>query len=324
MKRILNLVATVLLATASVHAPAADPAVVTLLVPYAPGGPSDVGARRIAPELERELGLNVVVQNIAGATGAIALQKLLEAPPDGRTLVYGSQNELILVPATNSAVRYRPDEFAPVALVVRTPLALVTHSGAPYLTAEELVTFLRADPRRHVNYGSPGVGSIQHLAAAALASSARRLQWTHVPYKGVGPMLADLLGQHIDVSVVTLTGGTLDHLKSGKLRSLGVLSPARSPLAEDLATINEQSMFRQIDYSSWGGLFVSARTPDGIQEKLNHAMQRVMADTYLRARIFANGGEPAAPMTLAQLRTRYAVETANYQRIAAERQIRVD
>jgi tripartite-type tricarboxylate transporter receptor subunit TctC len=303
---------------------AADAQVITLIVPYASGGPSDVGARRIAPVLEKELGRPVVVQNIAGATGAIATKKVVDAPPDGSTLIYGSQNELILVPAINPAVHYRPDELSPVGLIVTTPLVLVTHPGAPYRTADDLVAYLRADARRQVNYGSPGIGSIQHLAAAKLAASAGGLRMKHVPYKGVGPMLTDLLGQHIEASVMTLTGGTLDHLQSGKLRSLGVLAPVRSPLADDLPTINESRSFRHIDYSSWGGIFVSARTPPAIQESLNRAMRRVMADTQLRARIFANGGEPAAPMSLAQLHAKYAAETAKYQRIASELQLRVD
>jgi tripartite-type tricarboxylate transporter receptor subunit TctC len=324
-RRSLLLLASLLVLVA--RTPCAQPAdgpVVTLLVPYAPGGPSDVGARRIAPALEKELGRPVVVQNIAGATGAIAVQKVIDARPDGNTLVYGSQNELILVPAINPAVRYRPGELAPLALIVTTPLVLVTHAGAPYGTADDLVAWLRADPHRHVSYGSPGVGSVQHLAAARLAATAGGLHMTHVPYRGVGPMLSDLLGQHIDLSVMTLTGGTLDHLRAGKLRGLGVLSPARSALADDLPTINEGRTFRRIDYSSWGGLFVSARTPPEIQERLNRAMRRVMADTRLRASIFANGGEPAPPMTLQQVRAKYAADIAKYQQIAVELNVRSD
>lgn len=323
-RRILPVAITIFLGLSQApHAQAAEDGIVTLIVPYAPGGPSDVGARRVAPELERALGRPVVVQNIAGATGAIATQKVVDAPADGSTLLYGSQNELILVPATNPAVRYRSSQLVPVGLVVSTPLVLVAHAGAPYRSADEMVAYLRRDGSRQVTYGSPGIGSIQHLAVAKLAASAG-LRMVHAPYKGVGPMLTDLLGRHIDASAMTLTGGTLDHLQSGKLRSLGLLSPARTALADDLPTINEGRSFRDIDYSSWGGLFVSARTPAGVQERLNEAMRRVMQDTHLRARIFANGGEPAAPMTLAQLRAKYAAETAKYEQIANELQVRAE
>lgn len=323
-RRILPVAITVLLGLYQPpHAHALGDGVVTLIVPYAPGGPSDVGARRVAPELERALGRPVVVQNIAGATGAIATQKVVDAPADGSTLLYGSQNELILVPATNPAARYRPSQLVPVGLIVSTPLVLVTHPGAPYRSADEMVAYLRRDGGRQVTYGSPGIGSIQHLAAAKLAAIAG-LRMVHAPYKGVGPMLTDLLGRHIDASAMTLTGGTLDHLQSGKLRSLGVLSPTRTALADDLPTINEGRSFRDIDYSSWGGLFVSARTPPEVQARLNAAMRRVMQDTHLRARIFANGGEPAPPMTLAQLRAKYAAETAKYEQIANALQVRAE
>jgi tripartite-type tricarboxylate transporter receptor subunit TctC len=302
-------------ATATAQQLGADSHVVTLIVPYAPGGPSDIGARRIAPELQRELGQTVVVLNIAGATGAIATQKLVDSAPDGLTLMYGSQNELILVPATNPSARYKPQELASVGLIVKTPLVLVTHAGAPYHSADELVAYLRTDPQREVTYGSPGSGSIQHLAALEIASQAH-LRMVHVPYKGAGPMLTDLLGQHIDVSAMTLTGGTLDYIRSGKLRSLGVLSLQRTPLADDLSTINEGATFKDVDYSSWGGIFVTARTPLNIQQHLNDALRNVMLRPDLRAAILANGGEPAQPMSLPQLSAQYASETARYLQIA--------
>lgn len=294
---------------------AVDTRVVTLIVPYAPGGPSDVGARRLAPFLERELGQPVIVQNIAGATGAIASQKVVDAAPDGLTLLYGSQNELVLVPATNDSARYKPQDLACIGLVVTTPLVLVTHPDSPYRSADEMVSFLRGDPQRIATYGSPGTSSLQHVAGFAIASLAH-VNMIHVPYKGVAPMMTDLLGQQINVSATTLTGGTLDYIRSGRLRSLGVLSLHRTSLADDLPTINEGRVFKGVDFSSWGGIFVTARAPLSVQERLNDAVRRAMARPELRAGIVANGGEPGHPMTLAQLAAFYGGESARYAPIA--------
>lgn len=309
----------------SVHAQATEPdkRPVTLIVPYPAGGPSDVGARRLVPDLERELGQTVVVENVAGATGAIGTQRLTQSDPDGLTLMYGSPNELILVPATNPAVKYRSTDVVNVGLVTTTPLVLVTHGGSPFKSADEMVAWLRTDPKRELTYGSVGIGSMQHLAAARLATLSN-LRMLHVPYKGAAPMLTDLMGQQIDVSVMTLTGGTLGHIQSGKLRSLGVLSTKRTPLAEELSTINESKSFRSVEFTLWGGLFVTSRTPIAIQQRLNDAINRVVGQTAIRAQIQASGGQPAGAMTLEQLNARYVRETSQYEEIAKALNIRVD
>ncbi len=296
---------------------------ITLIVPYPAGGPSDTGARRIAPELERELGQPVVVQNIAGATGAVATQKVASATPDGLTLMYGSPNELILAPATNPAVRYQSGDLVNVGLVGITPLALVTHGQTPYKTADALVGFLRADTRRSASYASVGVGSMQHLAAANLALDAN-LRLLHVPYKGAAPALVDLLGQQVDVSVMTLTGGTLDHIRAGKLICLGILSRQRTALADDLPTINEGSSFKDVEYTLWGGIFVTARAPLPVLQRLNDAMNRVLVLSSVRAKTQANGAQPGEPMTLAELDARYSRETARYQRIVKTLNVRLE
>lgn len=294
---------------------------VSFIVPFPAGGPSDVAARRLVADLARELGQPVVIQNIAGATGAVGTHKLAQSEPNGMTIMFGSPNELILAPATNTAVPYKPSELVNVGLSGITPLVLVSHPDAPFRSPDELVDFLRADPKRELSYGSVGVGSLQHLATADLATT-WKLRMLHVPYKGAAPMLNDLLGQQIHVSAMTLSGGTLDLIRAGKLRSLGVLLPERTSLAPDLPTINESRSFKNVDYSLWGGIFVPARTPMPIQERLNGAINRVIAQPAMRERIQAGGSQPAPAMSLIDLSARYMKEIARYEGIAKALDIR--
>lgn len=287
---------------------------ITFIVPYPAGGPSDTGARRISVPLGQKLGQPVVVDNIAGASGSIGAQKLLRSAPNGLAILYGSPNETLLAPLTNPAVQYKSNEFRMVCLSTITPYVLVGRADLPANNIDELVKLSRSS-EKPLSFGSVGVGSQQHLAAESIKARSG-MNMLHVPYKGASPVMSDLLGGQIDMAVMTFSGGTLDLIKSGKLKSLGVLSSKREALAPTLPTINEGESLKDISFFSWGGIFVVAKTPASIVERLNAELNVVNALPELRASAEAAGSRVPERMTPAECDLFYQGEIAKFQQIA--------
>ena len=296
---------------------------INLIVPYPAGGPSDVGARRLAPELAKALNQTVVVQNMAGAGGAIAAQRLLQLPADGRTMLYGSPNELVLVPALNPAVKYKPHEFAPVGLSTRTPMVLVARTGLPVKTVDELVQYAKAQAGRELTYGSVGPGSLQHVLGAHVAALLG-VKMLHVPYKGSAPMNNDLMGQQVDLAVTPLSGGTIGYVDGGKMRSLGLLTLERSPLAPNLTTVQDNSALKGVNFTIWGGLFVPASTPSTVLSPLQAAFRTMISVASLREAIAAGGGEAFPAMAAADTLALYRDDAAHYAKLVKDLDIRID
>ncbi|WP_213958098.1 tripartite tricarboxylate transporter substrate binding protein [Variovorax sp. dw_954] len=301
---------------------AQDSQPVTIIVPYPAGGASDIVARRIAPHLAKALKMPVVVQNIPGAGGAIGAQKLLASPADGRTLFYGSPNELILVPTLNAAVKYKPTAFVPVGITTRTPMILVARTGLPVKNADELQKYARNAPRE-LTYGSVGAGSFQHVLGAHIGAL-MGVKLLHVPYTGAAPMYNDMLGQQVDIAVATLSGGALDYVKGGKVTSLGMLTRERSPLAPQFATVQESHALKGVNFTTWGGLFVRATTPAPLVERLQAAFREAIAVTTLRAGIRSGGSEPMPPMTAAEQHKLYRDDAARYAKLVKDLNIRIE
>jgi tripartite-type tricarboxylate transporter receptor subunit TctC len=308
-------------ASALAQSPVAKP--LTIIVAYPPGGASVAGARRLARPLERELGRPIIVQNIPGASGAIGAQKLLQSDADGDTVLYGSANELILVPATSRSARYEASQFASVGITGSTALLLATGGSSEFTNVRQAQHRTRSDPSAHVSLASPGIGTLQHLVGAKLLSDLG-IRSLHVPYKGAGPLIPDLISNQVDLSVLTVFGGTLGFLEAGRLRNLGVLSRERVPAARQLATIKETSGVEQPDYTLWGGLFMPAAAPPAAQQRLNDAVNAILADPGWREATFAQGGQPAEPMSLRDLKAQFESQATQFAAIARELAIRVD
>jgi tripartite-type tricarboxylate transporter receptor subunit TctC len=272
MKRTLLLAA---LAVASVALAQTYPTkTITLIVPAAPGGTTDIAARMIAEPLSAALGQSVVVDNRAGANGTIAAVAVKRAAPDGHTLLMQYSGYHVISPhLVKGTPQWDVKDLVPVANVLSAPQVIVVREGLPVKTMAELIAYAKANPGK-LNYASSGNGSLQHATGAMLEQQAG-IQMTHVPYKGTGPALTDLLGGTVD-----LTFGTpppfMPHIQSGKLRALAVTGKTRLPSLPNVPTTAEAGL-PKLDATSWFAVFAPAKTPQPVIDKLAAEIQKVMS-----------------------------------------------
>ena len=238
---------------------------IRFIVPFAPGGGTDLIGRIVAQQLHEELGQPVVVDNRAGAGSVVGADTAAKAPPDGYTLLLGN------ISLAFNAALYRKlpydalTDLAPVSLVAVQPNIVVIFPGVPANTFAEFVALARAKPGQ-IAYSSAGIGSGTHLAGELLAQLLK-IDLLHVPYKGTGPALADVIGGQVQMMVSTFASA-LPHVRSGRLRALGVTSAKRSTATPDVPTLSEAGV-PGYDYSTWYGLLVPAKTPRAIIERLH-------------------------------------------------------
>ena len=259
---------------------------IVLVVPFAPGGTSELISRLVAQKLTERLGQQVVVENRPGAAGNIAMEHVARAAPDGYTLILGHIGTLAVNPAMFAKLPYDPvRDFAPVSLMVAVPNIVAVNPAVPAKNLQELLELARAKPGS-INYGSAGNGSAGHLAMEYLKRIAR-VDMVHVPYKGTGPMLTDLLAGQTQA---TFTGSSplLPHIKSGKLRALAVGSAKRIPSLPDVPTVAE-SGFAGFETAQWYGIIAPAKTPPAILQKLSTEIAQVLKLPDVTARLSGDG-----------------------------------
>ena len=250
----------------AVHAQENYPAkTITLLVPAAPGGTTDLAARLIADPLAKALGQPVIVENRPGGNGTIATSAVKRAAPDGYTLLVQYSGYHVITPAIVKNLGWDPiKDFAPVANILTAPQLVVVREGLPVKTLPELVAYAKANPGK-LTYGSSGNGSLQHVTGEMLKQQAS-VDMTHVPYKGTGPTITDMLGGNVD-----LTFGTpppfMGHVQAGKLRPIAVTGNSRLASLKDVPTAVEAG-FPKLDASSWFAVYAPASTPKPIIDKL--------------------------------------------------------
>jgi tripartite-type tricarboxylate transporter receptor subunit TctC len=259
---------------------------ITVIVPYAPGGQGDVFARLVGDRLSRVFGQPMVVDNKPGASGALGARLVAKARPDGYTLMLGQTGEM----AVNRSAMKNPGydslaDFRGVALVGNAPLVMGAPANAPYNSLDELVKLARAKPGS-VSYASSGTATPGHLAAAALAIGTRT-EMVHIPYKGAGQAITDLIGGQVQF-FFSSASAIVTHIKGGKVKALAVSSPRRLPGLPDVPTVAEAAL-PGFDFSLWGGYFAPRETPDAIVARLNTEITKVLADPELRARFEAEG-----------------------------------
>jgi len=302
-------------AAARAQTPAAPgiPPVLTIMVPFPPGGSSDVYARAIGPRMAKELGCTVIVENLPGASGSIAVAKVLARAAAGDMLVMGSPTELILAPATLQSVRYKPEDFRPLAMLSRSQLALYARSDLPANSVDELVAWAKANPATPLSYGSVGVGSIYHLAGDALAEAAG-VPMNHVPYKGGAPLITDITGGHIDLMLLPADGNMARRVASGKPKALAVTGSARSPVFPAVPIFAEsRSMAQFTTVDAWAGLFIPAAAPTELTQAVSRAAATALGDADVRQQLQAQSGvPPAPPLPAAELAAYYSAEIARY------------
>jgi tripartite-type tricarboxylate transporter receptor subunit TctC len=262
---------------------------IRMIVTYPPGGGADAMARLVAPRMSEGLGQPVVVENRPGASGTIGAEIVARAPADGYTLLFDASAHGVN-PSLYPKLPYDPrSAFAAVSLVVLFPNVLVVNPAFQAKSVEEFVALVRAQPGK-VAYASSGSGSAQHLAAVLFCQGAR-LDMIHVPYKGGGPALTDVIGGQVPVYFANMASG-LPHVKAGRLRALGVTGTKRSAAAPELPALAETVPGYEV--YEWNAVFAPAGTPAVILERLHGELVKALAVKESRERIDALGGEIAA------------------------------
>ena len=239
---------------------------VKLVIGYPPGGSTDIAGRLFAERLGRKVGQNVVVENRAGAGGTVAAASVVRADPDGYTLLLAASPEVSIAPITMKAMPYDPvKDLQPVTLVGQVPFFLVVNPSLPFNTLQDLIAYAKANPNR-LNYSSFGNNTSNHLTGE-LFKSVAGIQAVHVPYKGSGPSMVDLIGGQVQYSFDT-PPAVMEHVKAGKLRALAVAAPQRLPSLPNVPTFGEAGMPGFMG-GTWFGLFLPAKTPKDIAERIH-------------------------------------------------------
>jgi len=260
---------------------------VRMLVPFAPGGSVDIVGRFIAAKLADDLGQPVVVENRSGAGGTIATALVAKAPGDGYTLMTMHQGLAFNASLYSSLPYDTLRDLAAIAHYGTTPNVLVVTDALPAKTFAEFIAYARAEPRR-VSYGSGGMGSAGHLSVELLQSLAG-IQLTHVPYKGSGPAIADLIGGQIHAMLLTMPAA-MPYVKNGKLRALATSAARRSPALPDLPTIAEAGV-SGYEYAPWFGLFGPGTLPKPLVERLNRSVNKALSEVAVHEKLEQQGLE---------------------------------
>ena len=262
---------------------------ITLVVPFPPGGSATIIARIIADKMSEGLGQQIVVDNRGGAGGSIAARQVAKSAPDGATLLLAFTGTLAVSPLIFVNVGYDPrKDFAGIGLIGMAPSVLAVHPSVPARSVADLVGIAKAEPGK-IQYGSPGIGTTNHLAGELLAAMTS-IKITHIPYKGTGPAITDLLGGHIAMMFAPIPAAH-GNVSAGALRALGVTSLKRSSLWPDIPTVAETGLpgFEVVQRST---LLAPAGTPRTIIERLNKELNAVLATDEVRRRLAVEGGEP--------------------------------
>ncbi len=284
---------------------------ITVVVPYAPGGQGDVFARLVGERLARVLGQPMLVDNKPGASGALGARLVAKAKGDGYTLILGQTGEM----AVNRSAMKNPGydslaDFRPVALVGDAPLVMAAPASAPFNSLAELLQLARSKPGS-VSYASSGTATPGHLAAAALAL-ATKTDMVHVPYKGAGQAITDLIGGQVQF-FFSSASAIMSHITGGTVKALAVSAPRRLASLPNVPTVAEVAA-PGFEFSLWGGYFAPRDTPDAIVNRLHAEITKVLAEPDLRARFEADGSA-VEPMPPARFAAFVRTEVEKYARL---------
>ncbi len=283
---------------------------VRFIVPFPPGGGNDIVGRIVAQRLNETLGVPVVVDNRGGAGGTIGTDITSKAPPDGHTMLVNNISLAVNATLIPKLPYDTLKDLAPVTLLGRQPNVVVVHPGVPAGSMNELLALARAKPGQ-MTYGSGGIGTASHLATELLKLMTRT-DMIHVPYKGLGPALTDLVGGRVQVIISTLASA-LPQLKAGKLKPLAVTTAGRSGFLPELPTMNEAGV-KGYEFSTWYGLLVPGATPKGVVERLNAAAVRALQSPQVKEQFAAQGLE-ATPGTSAEFGAYLRSEVAKWGKV---------
>lgn len=281
----------------------------TMIVPYTAGGSSDIGARMIHTEIGRQLGQTVLVDNVPGAGGALGVQRAARAPADGHTLLFGSLSEALLVPLINPSAGYKVEDLVPVAYTGGTPVVFVTRPDFPASTMDEFIALAKKSPGKFT-YGSPGIGTFQHVMGEAFKAKAGVFM-VHIPYRGGAQVLGDVIGGQIDIGITSAVNAA-GFITGGRLKAIGVTQATRLEAIPAAQPFGESAVLKGLELSTWGIVYAPAGTPEAVVQKLNGAVNAALmtpANVAMRARL---GADLKATMSAAQAKAFVQSEQTKY------------
>jgi tripartite-type tricarboxylate transporter receptor subunit TctC len=304
-------ISAVLIATAAPAQEAAYPArPINIVVPFAPGGSSDILARVLEPALFRDLGQPLVILNRPGAAGNIGMEAVAKSPPDGTTMVLGNSLNFVRNYLEFKDLKFSGRDFAPISLIGETPLALVVHPSLPVNSPKELFDYARANPNK-VSFGAQGTRSLDiHMIQAD-----QKISMNEIPYPGgSGQLMKDLVGGHIQLTAAT-TSSVISHIKSGELKAIALMSAARDAGLPDVPTVAEAG-YPQFQSTLWFGFAVPAETPQPIVARLHHAVVAAVSNPDVRAHFARLAVQPKSSATPNDFRAFIDAELVRWRKVA--------
>lgn len=299
--------------------PSARP--ITLVVPFPPGGPTDALARRLAEKLREPLKQNVIVENRSGAGGNIGSEYVASAKPDGYTMLFGTSGPLAINVSLYKKQNYNPEtSFAPIIRIGHLPNILVVNPSVPANNAQELIAYAKKNPDK-LSYASSGNGASSHLAGI-LFNRMADTKIMHIPYKGTGPALNDLLGGQVSMSFTDILTA-LPYIKAGKLRAIGLASAQRSDALPDLPTLSEQGL-KGYDVSVFFGIVAPKGTPDDVVNTLNQAFKTALSDPTVEQTLRMQGIVEAQDQTPQGLATFITAEVPKWRDLITSANVSID
>jgi tripartite-type tricarboxylate transporter receptor subunit TctC len=288
---------------------------VTMIVPWPAGGPSDFVARQIQPDMQKALGQTLIIENVGGVGGAMGVQKLLNGPADGYQMTLGSPLELVIAPIALSTVKYKPEDVRLVAQLVKAPMVLIARKDLPANNVDDLLALAAKPGTKELSFANPGPGSMFHLAAEKF-SQQTGLKFLHVPYKGSAPMMGDLMGGQVDLALTIFAGPIPGMIAEGKVKALGITARAPLPRFPQVAALAAHPRLAGYEFDSWAGLQVPRSTPDDVASRLHKAAYEALQNPAVRKAFEDSGNLVVAPQSLAELDRTFRAEIARYQAIA--------
>ena len=314
LKAGLALGAALSLSTA-LHAQSFPSKTLNLVVPYPAGGASDFVARKLQPDAAAKLGQTMVIDNLGGAGGSIGLRKLINSPTDGYMLALGTPMELVLAPLAIQGVKYKPEDFKLVAQVVNTNMILAVRPNLNVKSVDELVALARKNASQPMSYGSLGPGSLYHLIGEKFSQTIKA-PLLHVPYKGVAPLMADLMGGQIDMAFLPMAGPVPLTVSEGKLKGLGITAKTPHVLFKQYPPLAAMPGLEGMEFDLWAGVQVHGGTPDDVVAALSKAFYAALDNPETRKAFEASGNAVLPARSPTELAKIYATEIERYRSIA--------
>ena len=313
LKKLLTLGLAVGLSAA--HAQSYPHKTISLIVPYPAGGPSDFFARKVQPDAAAKLGQTMIVENLGGAGGSIGLSKLMNVPADGYTLALASPMELVLAPMAIQGVKYKSEDFRMVAQFTTTNTILAVRNNLGVKSVDELLALARKSPNNPLSYGSVGPGSLYHLIGEKF-SQLTKINTLHVPYKGIAPLLGDLMGGQIDMAFLPMAGSIPATIIDGKIQGLAVTAKTPHPLFKQFPGMASIKGLEGMEFDIWSGILVHRNTPDDVVMALNKAFYASAEAPETRKALESSGNVVLATRSPAELTRIYQGEIERYRAIA--------